>query len=103
MTVDQYILVDGHLKKPLLHDFANAPGEFDDDLRELIGELGWAAFGQQSGPMGESSDLTLLPRFPMAGFFAAMETFPEMIGTRQILSNQRRPSLIRIFFFIAFH
>jgi peptidoglycan/xylan/chitin deacetylase (PgdA/CDA1 family) len=65
--------------KPTL--FAYPYGEFDDDLRALIGELDWAAFGQQSGPMGESSDLTMLPRFPMAGSFAAMETFPEKVAS----------------------
>jgi len=65
--------------------FAYPYGEFDDDLRELIGELGWAAFGQQSGPMGEASDPTLLPRFPMGGPFAAMETFPEKVASLPFL------------------
>ncbi len=31
--------------------------------------------------MGETSDLTMLPRFPMAGSFAAMETFPEKVAS----------------------
>jgi peptidoglycan/xylan/chitin deacetylase (PgdA/CDA1 family) len=61
--------------------FAYPYGEFDGDLRELIGELDWAAFGQQSGPLGGASDLTMLPRFPMAGSFAAMETFPEKVAS----------------------
>ena len=61
--------------------FAYPYGECDGDLKELIRDLGWAAFGQQSGPMGESSDFDLLPRFPMAGSFAAMETFGEKVSS----------------------
>ena len=61
--------------------FAFPFGEYDQSLRELIGELGWAAFGQQSGPMGESSDFTLLPRFPMAGPFAGMDSFGEKVAS----------------------
>jgi hypothetical protein len=51
-------------------------GEYDAGLQEIVRDLGWAAFGQQSGAMGALSDLTALPRFPMAGAFAAMENFP---------------------------
>ena len=61
--------------------FAYPYGECDGDLKGLIRDLGWAAFGQQSGPMGESSDFALLPRFPMAGPFAAMETFAEKVSS----------------------
>ncbi len=61
--------------------FAYPYGECDGDLKGLIRELGWAAFGQQSGPMGEKSDFALLPRFPMAGPFAAMKTFPEKVSS----------------------
>ncbi|MEN8007399.1 MAG: polysaccharide deacetylase family protein [Candidatus Krumholzibacteriota bacterium] len=61
--------------------FAYPYGEFDEDLREIIRDLGWAAFGQQSGPMGNESDFTRLPRFPMAGPFAAMETFGDKVGS----------------------
>jgi peptidoglycan/xylan/chitin deacetylase (PgdA/CDA1 family) len=61
--------------------FAYPYGEWDEDLRELVRELGWAAFGQQSGPMGALSDATRLPRFPMAGPFAAMETFGQKVSS----------------------
>jgi len=60
--------------------FAYPYGEADEDLQELVGELGWASFGQNSGSMGQSSDLTMLPRFPMAGSFAAMKSFPEKVA-----------------------
>jgi biofilm PGA synthesis lipoprotein PgaB len=61
--------------------FAYPYGEFDGDLRRIIRDLGWAAFGQQSGPMGEMSDFTRLPRFPMAGPFAAMKNFGEKVAS----------------------
>jgi peptidoglycan/xylan/chitin deacetylase (PgdA/CDA1 family) len=71
--------------------FAYPYGEADEDLRELIGELGWVAFGQNSGPMGESSDPTMLPRFPMAGPFAAMKTFPDKVGSLPLPVLEVRP------------
>ena len=84
--------------------FAYPYGEYDDDLRGLIKELGWAGFGQQSGPMGSGSDPTLLPRFPMAGSFASMEVFPEKVASLPLpvvvvspiqpgLAGATRPSL----------
>lgn len=57
--------------------FAYPYGEYDEDLRALVIEQGWIGCGQQSGPAGEHSDLAVLPRFPMAGPWGAMETFPE--------------------------
>jgi len=57
--------------------FAYPYGEFDGDLLALVLELGWTGYGQQSGPAGELADPTLMPRFPMAGPFATMESFPE--------------------------
>ncbi len=72
--------------------FAYPYGEADEDLRELISELGWAAFGQQSGPMGETSDLTMLPRFPMAGSFAAMETFAEKVSSLPLPVLEAQPA-----------
>jgi biofilm PGA synthesis lipoprotein PgaB len=72
--------------------FAYPYGECDDDLRELVGELGWAAFGQQSGAMGESSDLTLLPRFPMAGSFAEMGVFPDKVASLPLPVESAVPS-----------
>jgi len=54
-------------------------GEYDPLLQSLVAELGWAAFGQQSGALGELSDWTLLPRFPMAGLYAAMAGFRDKV------------------------
>ncbi len=40
-------------------------GEYDLPLAELVAELGFVAFGQQSGPVGHYSDMRFLPRFPV--------------------------------------
>jgi len=56
-------------------------GEYDAPLRQLVGDLGYIGFGQQSGPMGPLSDLRTLPRFPMAASYAKMGSFIEKIQT----------------------
>lgn len=56
---------------PLL--FAWPYGEYDTALRKLVGELGFTAFGQQSGPASGYADRLALPRFPMAVAFAALD------------------------------
>jgi len=61
--------------------FAYPYGEYSPGLQDLLAELGWAAFGQQSGPVGRDSDFTILPRFPMVGSFASMETFPVKVAS----------------------
>ncbi len=54
-------------------------GEYDPLLQELVAELGWTAFGQQSGALGETADFTLLPRFPMAGPYGALAGFGDKV------------------------
>jgi biofilm PGA synthesis lipoprotein PgaB len=50
--------------------FAYPYGEWNPDLADLVSELGWTGFGQQSGPAGAGSDFQVLPRFPAAGVYA---------------------------------
>jgi biofilm PGA synthesis lipoprotein PgaB len=50
-------------------------GESNPAIRSLVAELGYTAFGQQSGPIGRDSDFTNLPRFPLAGPYSAMNSF----------------------------
>jgi len=54
-------------------------GEYDPLLQEVVAQLGWTAFGQQSGALGANGDFTLLPRFPMAGPYAALATFGDKV------------------------
>ena len=51
-------------------------GEFDDSLLQMVEQLGWTGFGQQSGAAGRLGSMTALPRFPMAAGFASMTDFP---------------------------
>lgn len=64
--------------------FAWPYGEFDPALESIVAELGYAAFGQQSGPAGRESSLQSLPRFPMATGFADLDSFAEKLRTRPL-------------------
>lgn len=54
--------------------FAYPYGEYNTELSELVSELGFIGFGQQSGAIGHHSDFSALPRFPASGQFANLET-----------------------------
>ncbi len=56
-------------------------GEYSPVVQDLVKTLGWAAVGQQSGPVGPHSDWTCLPRFPMVAGFAALESFGEKVSS----------------------
>ncbi len=45
--------------------FAYPYGEYDLALAEIVAELGFVGFGQQSGPAGRYADFRFLPRFPV--------------------------------------
>lgn len=49
-------------------------GEFDDEITAMIEELGFVALAQNSGAVGYYSDFTALPRYPLAGSFADIES-----------------------------
>ena len=54
--------------------FAYPFGEYDAALRQLIASSGYAAaFGQQSGAIGRTSDPYALPRFPLNESFGDLE------------------------------
>lgn len=59
-------------------------GEFDAALEALAAELGYVAFGQQSGPAGPGSGMQRLPRFPMASWFAAIDRLQERVASRPL-------------------
>ncbi len=54
-------------------------GEYDPQLQAVVADLGWVAFGQQSGAVGPNSEFTRLPRFPMAGSHAALAHFGDKV------------------------
>ncbi len=56
-------------------------GEYDLDLLEMIEEEGFVGLAQNSGAVGYHSDMRALPRFPLAGIFASMNTVPTKLET----------------------
>ena len=55
--------------------FAYPFGEFDNTVLEIVAALGFAGFGQQSGPLAPFSDLRVLPRFPFSGPYGDRQDF----------------------------
>lgn len=55
--------------------FAYPYGEYSAELAVLVRQMGYVAFGQQSGALAAGSDFRALPRYPMAERFAALEDF----------------------------
>ncbi|MCE9686105.1 polysaccharide deacetylase family protein [Shewanella sp. AS16] len=49
-------------------------GEYNTEIQRMLEELGFVAFGQQSGAAGSHSQLTALPRFPVGGAYADLES-----------------------------
>lgn len=64
--------------------FAHPYGEFDPQLNRLVRDLGYVAFGQQSGPAAWSSDLRSLPRFPVASAYADLASLADKLRSRPI-------------------
>ena len=55
--------------------FAYPYGEYNNKLTDLVLELGYTGFGQQSGAVGESSDFATIPRFPFSGHYTELDDF----------------------------
>ena len=54
--------------------FAYPYGEFNEQLQELIAELGLTGFGQHSGAVAATSSMSALPRFSAAGVYSDLKT-----------------------------
>ena len=61
--------------------FAYPYGEYNAAVVGIIRELGYTAFGQQSGAIGTTSDPALLPRFPLSGVYTDFSSFKTKIMT----------------------
>jgi peptidoglycan/xylan/chitin deacetylase (PgdA/CDA1 family) len=61
--------------------FAYPFGEFDNAVLEIVGALGYAGFGQQSGPLAPFSDVRALPRFPFGGSYGDAEDFATKVNS----------------------
>lgn len=67
--------------KPLAGVFAYPYGEYDAATAELLAEMGYISFGQQSGAISTDSDIRSLARFPMAESFGGMDQFPTKVAS----------------------
>ncbi|MGK0440494.1 MAG: peptidoglycan/xylan/chitin deacetylase (PgdA/CDA1 family) [Pseudohongiellaceae bacterium] len=65
--------------KPQL--FAYPYGEHNDALKKLVKDLGYVAFGQQSGAIGSMINRQILPRFPISGNYTDLTDFSLKINT----------------------
>ncbi|MDF1644954.1 MAG: polysaccharide deacetylase family protein [Pseudomonadales bacterium] len=61
--------------------FAYPYGEANTDLRNLVSRLGFIGLGQHSGPVGEHSDFSFLPRFPMSGVYSGLKSMKTKLRT----------------------
>ncbi len=78
-------------------------GEYDQPILDMIEELGYVALAQNSGAVGYHSDFSALPRFPLAGFYADIESASTKLQSlafevkehepRSPITDSRRPAV----------
>jgi biofilm PGA synthesis lipoprotein PgaB len=64
--------------------FSYPYGEYDADLQELVGSLGFFGIAQQSGAVGEGFDKLEVPRYPMATNYEDMQRFAVSVDSRPL-------------------
>ncbi|WP_345335827.1 polysaccharide deacetylase family protein [Ferrimonas pelagia] len=90
----------GHSLKALAYPY----GEYNQALRALLERMGYVGIGQHSGAAGPYSSLTALPRYPVAGPYADLDSLKVKMhslnmpvlaidGEESELINRNRPSL----------
>ena len=55
--------------------FAYPFGEYDQELESMLERKGYLAFGQQSGPVANTSNPQSIPRFPFGGDYGSGDDF----------------------------
>jgi biofilm PGA synthesis lipoprotein PgaB len=76
-------MLAANLKHPAKY-LAYPYGEYDLDILQLISDMGYVGFGQQSGAIGKSSLMALLPRYPLSGSYADLESFKTKVMTQAL-------------------
>ncbi|BAS68141.1 polysaccharide deacetylase family protein [Bathymodiolus septemdierum thioautotrophic gill symbiont] len=81
----------GNDTTPLI--FAYPYGEASPAIMQQVRDLGFTAFGQQSGVVSKMSNRQNLPRFPMAAHYAKMPSFKTKVNTlpMPIKPNHKNP------------
>lgn len=67
-------------------------GEYDEDIKNLLAELDFTGFGQNSGAVGWHSDFLALPRFPLGGAYTSLETASLKFSTRAFHISEQIPA-----------
>jgi peptidoglycan/xylan/chitin deacetylase (PgdA/CDA1 family) len=75
--------LEAELQDPL-RLFAYPFGEFTAEVAHLMRSLGFIAFGQQSGPVGATSNEHAIPRFPLARGFDSTDSLAEKLRTEHL-------------------
>ena len=70
--------------EPLENAFAYPYGEYNTATGDLMHDLGYISFGQQSGAVGPTADTRALPRFPMAEAFGDMDQFRTKVASKPL-------------------
>lgn len=65
-------------------------GEFNEDLKRLVGDMGYLGFSQQSGGINHTTDWQAIPRFPASGVYANINTLTLKINSQpfEVLSQK---------------
>lgn len=67
-------------------------GEYNTALQQLLQQMGYSALGQQSGAAGLYSPLTAIPRFPVAGAYADMDSLKVKLHSLNMPVLSQTPS-----------
>lgn len=86
------VLIEQHLGKAEKL-FAYPFGEYTSEVQTLLNNLGYTAFGQQSGAIGSNMDTTALPRFPMTNVFGAMKQFKTKVASLPMAVRTLEPDV----------
>jgi peptidoglycan/xylan/chitin deacetylase (PgdA/CDA1 family) len=73
-----------HIEKEIGHApklFAYPFGEYNTEVKQLLKEMGYMAFTQQSGVLHADTDLQTLPRFAFGGSYTDINNFIEKINS----------------------
>ncbi len=66
-TIEQHL---GNTPKWIAYPY----GEFDTNLKDLLNQMGYLAFSQQSGGINKTTNWQSIPRFPASGIYANLAT-----------------------------
>jgi len=66
-------------------------GEFDQAVTTMVEEEGFIGLAQNSGAVGYYSDMLALPRFPLAGIYASMNSVPTKLNSMAFRIERQEP------------